>query len=152
MIAMGDLDHARLIARAARTGFDPDIDRVISRVARNGRFLGGMIYTGYTGTMIMCHVAGVGNWASPELVWRGFDYPFEYLKVRKIVCTVGAANHRSKDIIERLGFTLEHEIEEGTPTGPLLIYSMLRSECPWLKLRMRYMRLTGDTSHADDEA
>jgi len=147
MIILNDTEHGMLIARAARTGFDPNIDKVISRVTSDGDFMGGIIFTGYTGTMIMCHVAGVDNWASPELVWIGFDYPFVQLGVRKILCSVGTANTRSKSIIERLGFKLEHSIEHGTPGGPLLLYSMLREKCPWVKLRARYYRPNG---HARD--
>ena len=147
MIVLDDIVHGMLIARAARTGFDPHVDRVISRVTRNEEFLGGVIYTGYTGTMVSVHIAGVGNWASPELLWVGFDYPFMQLQVRKIVCTVGAANERSRSIIERIGFRMEHAIMDGTPHGPLYLYSMLREDCRYLKLRSRYYKPNG---HAKD--
>lgn len=147
MIVIDDMTHGYFIARTARTGFDPEVDHVISRVTRNGELMGGIIFTGYTGSMVRCHVAGVENWAHPELVWIGFDYPFMQLGVRKILVSVGAANTRSKSIIERLGFTLEHAIEDGTAHGPLYLYSMLREDCRYLKLRSRYLKANG---HAKD--
>jgi RimJ/RimL family protein N-acetyltransferase len=143
MILLGDVTHGYLIARAAHTGFDNEVDRVISRMSEDGRFLGGVIFTGFTGSMVMLHVAGIGNWASPELVWLMFDYPFMQLKVKKVVCTAGSDNKHSIDIIERVGFKLEHKIADGIPGGTLNLYSMLREDCRWLKLRSRYMRLNG---------
>jgi RimJ/RimL family protein N-acetyltransferase len=143
MIMLGDLTHAFLIARASHAGFDNEVDRCISRCAADGRFLGGVIYTGFTGSMVTVHVAGVGNWASPELMWLIFDYPFMQLQVKKLVCTAGSDNKHSMDIIERVGFKLEYKIEDGIPGGTLNLYSMLREDCRWLKLRSRYMRLNG---------
>lgn len=149
MILIGDILHAALIARAARTGFDAEIDRVISRMSEDGRFLGGVIYTGFTGTMVTIHAAGVGYWTSPEFMWLIFDYPFEQLKVKKIITMCGSTNTHAKDIIERVGYKAEHKIRDGVPEGDLLLYSMLRKDCRWLKLRSRYMRLNG---HGGDHA
>lgn len=149
MIMLGDIQHGYLIGRAAHTSFDPDIDRCISRVSSDGRFLGGVIYTNYTGSMIMMHMAGTLGWGSPELCWVCFDYPFMQLGVKKIVGTVRSDNTLACDIDERLGFVLEHEIEDGIPGGTLRIYSMLREQCRWLKLRSRYLKTNG---HAGDHA
>lgn len=143
MIILNDIHHAFMIARAAHTGFDNEIDNCISRCNGNGSFLGGVIYTGFTGSMVMVHMAGIKHWASPELTWVVFDYAFNQLGVKKVLCSVGSDNARSIDSIERLGFTLEHEIIDGIPGGSLRLYSMLRADCRWLKLRSRYMRLNG---------
>lgn len=143
MIIVNDSKHGYLIARAAHTTFDPEIDRVISRCA-GGHFLGGVIYTGFTGSMVMMHMAGIEGWVSRHLVWVCFDYPFNQLGVKKVVGTVRSDNRRSVDACEGLGFTLEHAIEDGIPEGVLLIYSMRREACKWLKLRPRYVR-----GHAD---
>lgn len=147
MIWHGDVQHGALIAAAANIGFDPERNICISRVSARGEFLGGIIYTNFTGSMVMMHMAGIKNWSSPELVWLAFDYPFLQLGVKKVMCTVGSDNTRSLGIIERLGFSLEHAIEDGVPDGYLLLFSMLRENCRWLKLRSRYLKPNGHGEH-----
>lgn len=149
MIELGNPDHGALIARAAHVAFDYNMDRVISRTSGEGRFLGGVVFTGFTGSMVMMHMAGITGWASPELTWVCFDYPFMQLGVKKVVGTVRSDNKLACELDERLGFTLEHEIAEGIPGGTMRIYSMLRENCRWLKLRSRYLKPNG---HAGDHA
>lgn len=144
MIWLGDVQHGALIARAAVTGFDPEVDRCISRVDGRGRFLGGFIFTGYTGSMVMTHMAGVGgHWCSPELMWVIFDYCFEQLGVKKVLCTVGSNNTKSLEQVQRAGFRHEYTIEDGIPDGSLIMFSMLRENCKWLNLRSRYLKVNG---------
>jgi hypothetical protein len=144
MIWLGDVEHGMLIARAARTGFDPEVDRCISRVDGDGRFLGGFIFTGFTGSMVMDHMAGVGgHWCSPQLMWCIFDYQFEQLGVKKVLCTVGSNNARSLNLVQRAGFEHEYSIRDGIPNGKLMLFSMLREKCKWLRLRSRYLRVNG---------
>lgn len=144
MIWQGDVRHAYLIARAARAGFDPKVDACISRVDGNGSFLGGVIYTNYNGAIVMMHVAGIGNWLSPELLWVSLDYPFMHLQVKKLLCTVASNNQKSLDLVKRVGgWKSEHKIVDGVPGGDLLMFSMLRKDCRWLKLRDRYVRANG---------
>lgn len=149
MILLGDVVHGALIARSAHVGYDPEVDRVISRANPSGNLWGGVIYTGYTGSMVMMHMAGWNGWVTRELTWLCFDYPFNQLGVTKVVGTVRSDNKLTCALDERLGFTLEHEIEHGIPGGTMRIYSMLRDDCRWLKLRPRYLKPNG---HAGDHA
>lgn len=144
MIWSGDVRHGALIARAAHTSFDPEVDKCLSRVSAEGNFLGGFILTGYTGSMVMTHMAGVGgHWCSPLLMWVLFDYCFDQLGVTKVVCTVGSDNFRSLEQIKRAGFKHEHSIEDGIPGGKLMLFSMLRENCRWLNLGWRYKQVNG---------
>lgn len=147
MIRLGDVTHGAMIARAARASFDPEVDRVISRANPAGNLWGGVIYTGYTGSMVMMHMAGWDGWVTREMTWLCFDYPFNQLQVKKVVGTVRSDAAKVRSLDERLGFTVEHAIVDGIPGGELLIYSMLREDCRWLKLRSRYMKPNG---HAGD--
>src|SRR5215510_1028387 len=106
MIYLNESRHGYLIARAAHTTYDPERDQCISRCV-DGNFMGGVIYTNYTGSMISMHMAGVGDWVSRELVWVCFDYPFNQLKVKKVLGTVRSDDKAVRDIDERLGFTIE---------------------------------------------
>lgn len=143
MITVGDIRHGELIARAASTGFDPEVDVCLSRSNDKGAFLGGFILTNYTGSMITVHMAGIGHWCSPRLMWCLFDYLFEQLQVKKVLCTVSSTNLRSLDLVQRAGFEAEHSIRDGVPNGKLHLFSMSRDKCKWLRLRDRYARLNG---------
>lgn len=144
MIWSGDIRHGALIARAARTGFDPDVDKCLSRVDGYGNFLGGFILTNFTGSSVMVHMAGVGgHWCSPLLMWVLFDYCFDQLGVKKVLCTVGSSNIISLQQVQQAGFAHEYTIEDAIPDGDLILFSMLRENCRWLNLRERYLRVNG---------
>jgi RimJ/RimL family protein N-acetyltransferase len=143
MIWVGDIAHGALIARAARTGFDVDVDTCISRVIDN-EFLGGFILTNYNGAICFVHMAGKdARWCSPELLWFMFEFAFRQLRVRRVLCTVGSKNKRALKMIQRAGWRSEHRIVDGTPDGDLLVFSMRADHCPWLKLRSRYFKTNG---------
>jgi len=144
MIYSGDARHGMLIARAACTGFDPDIDKCISRCSDDGNFLGGFILTGFTGSMVWNHMAGVGgHWCSPQLMWIIFDYQFEQLGLKKVMCTVSSHHWKSLDLVQRAGFKHVYAIEDGVPDGKLHLFSMSKDDCKWLRLRKRYLRVNG---------
>lgn len=143
MILIGDIAHGALIARVAHTGFDVDVDVCMSRVC-NGEFLGGFILTNYNGAICFVHMAGKdARWCSPELMWLLFDYGFNQLKVRKMMCTVDSVNDRALDLVRRAGWRSAGRIADGTPDGDLLLFSMAANHCRWLALRPRYCKLNG---------
>jgi len=144
MILLSDIQHGTLIATAAGTGYNPHTDQCISRVTRDGEFLGGTIYTGFNGAVIWGHFAGVDGWLSPELVWVSFDYPFMQLGVNQILATVGSSNTKALNLVKRLGFKQLYKIKEGAPKGSdLILFSMSKANCKWLRLRSRYLKANG---------
>jgi RimJ/RimL family protein N-acetyltransferase len=148
MIIIGSPFHGGLIARAAHTGYDVDVDTCLARVV-GGEFLGGFIITNYNGAICMVHMAGKdARWCSPELLWALFDYCFVNLQVRRMFCTVDSANPRALQLVRRAGWRSEHRILDGTPNGDLLIFSMAADHCRWLK-RHPFYRVNGsETTHA----
>jgi len=152
MIVLSDIQHGELIAIAAGTNFNPMTDQCISRVTGDGQFLGGTIYTGYNGAVVWGHFAGLPGWMSPELVWVSFDYPFMQLKVNQILCTVSSTNKGALGLVKRLGYRQLYTIKGGVPNGgDLVLFSMSKPNCKWLKLRSRYLKANGhaagDTVH-----
>lgn len=143
MILIGDTHHGTLIARAAKVGFDPEVDSVFSRCTSDGQLLGGFIMTGYTGSIMWNHMAGLGPWCSPQLMWIIFDYQFNQLNLTKVMATVASTNHRAMNLVMRAGFEPEYTIKGGVPDGNMHLLSMVRAKCKWLRLRDRFMRLNG---------
>jgi RimJ/RimL family protein N-acetyltransferase len=138
MIVFGNVEHAELIARRAGQGFDPMVDFVISRV-RNSELLGGVIYTNYTGQSVQMHQAGFApKWATPELMWCIYDFPFNYLKVKKIIATVPSPNRRALNITQKMGFYPVAVIPDVVPGGDMLVLSLSREDCKYLNLKSRF--------------
>lgn len=98
----------------------------------DGELVAGVLYEDWNGVNIVCHIAGVGNWATREFLGVIFDYPFGQLRVKRITVPVCESNMKCRNLVERMGFNLECELREATPRGNLLIYRMFAGECRFL--------------------
>jgi hypothetical protein len=97
------------------------------------------LYESCNGASILGHLAGVGRkWMNREFLWYCFHYPFEELKVNKILGLVESDNLEARKLDEHLGFRLEATLENAAPNGDLLIYSMTKDQCKWLSLKGSY--------------
>jgi len=103
-------------------------------------------YEGCNGASIMLHCAGEGKtWLNREFLWYVFHYPFVELEVNKILSPVESDNSDSRRFIENIGFSLEATLQDASPKGDLLIYSLARSDCKWLGLKDKYRGQTQST-------
>jgi hypothetical protein len=135
-------EHGAAIAHAAGTGFDPIVDQVISRVTASRNLAGGFIYTNYTKVAISMHMAGfVPGWCTAQLLAFAFDYPFNQLKVERVFGTVPSTNHAALDQDMRGGWKEVTRILGAVEGGDMIVLSMSRHECKWLRLVPRYIRL-----------
>lgn len=135
MIESGNLEHARAIAEEVGIYFNLACDRVFSR-SKNGKLLGGVIFTGYTKASIAIHVAGFDkHWMNRDMLWITFSYAFDQLRVSKLIGHVPSSNQTALDFDYKLGFKEEARITNIYPDGDLVILSMVRDDCRWLKLR-----------------
>lgn len=97
------------------------------------------LYESCNGASVVGHLAGIGRkWMNREFLWFCFYYPFEQLKVNKILGLVESSNLEARRLDEHLGFHLEATLKDAAPNGDLLIYSMTRDQCKWLSLKDRY--------------
>lgn len=114
-------------------------------LTEDGDLIAGVLYEQYNGASVMTHIGAVDNatWLCRKYLWTIFDYPFNQLKVRKILAPVGPTNKRSQRFVEHLGFTLESVIPEAHPDGDLLIYTMTKAQCRWLTLKDRHGQAKG---------
>lgn len=96
--------------------------------------IAGVAYAEFNGPNVVCHIAAVGRqWATREYLWTIFDYPFNQLKCSRITVCIGEGNKDSRRFVEHLGFTQEANLQGAHPTGDLVVYRMLRSECRFLE-------------------
>lgn len=91
----------------------------------------------------MLHCAGEGRkWLNRNFLWYVFHYAFVELEVNKILSPVESDNSDSRRFIEHIGFSLEATLQDASPKGDLLIYSMKRVDCKWLNLKDKYLGQT----------
>lgn len=98
----------------------------------NGEIIAGVAYEDFTGTNVVCHIAGEKNWATPYYLAIIFDYPFRIMGVKRITVPVASNNAKSIKLVEKMGFKLEAKLTEAIPAGDLLIYRMFKNECKYL--------------------
>lgn len=141
MIRFGDKDAGRAIAKAIPRCFNPETDPVISHHSSDGKLLGGVIYDGYTRNCIFMHQAGFSKmWLAGDMLRLAFDYPFNQLKVGKVAGTIPSTNTKLLELNLRLGFKEECRIRDAFPDGDMIVLTMTRAECRWLKMKPRTMQ------------
>jgi RimJ/RimL family protein N-acetyltransferase len=101
---------------------------------RDGELIAGVCYDSYNGRSICMHVASERkHWLSRGFLAAVFGYPFQQLGVTKILGLVDSTNLKARRFDEHLGFVLEARITDAVPDGDLLIYSMRRDQCRYLR-------------------
>lgn len=62
-----------------------------------------------------------------------FEYAFNQLKVKKVLGLVDSTNLSALRFDSHLGFIEEARIKDAGKTGDLIILSMTRPQCRWVK-------------------
>lgn len=136
-----DMVHGQLIADAIPRILNPAADKVISRTSDDGELLGGVIYESLISNCVFMHQAGfTKSWMSPDALWLFFDYPFNQLHVGKVCGTVPASKTELVEFNRRLGFQVEARIKDAYKDGDLVIMTMRKEDCRWLKHKPRTIR------------
>jgi len=137
VIVEGNHEHGHILAKDSGVHFNPVCDKVIATVV-GGKLLGGVIYQGYTKASIGIHCASYSPyWFNQDMLWIVFNYPFEQLNVSKLIGQVPSSNLRSLEFCLKLGFKEETRVTDVFEDGDLLVLSMRREDCRWLKLKPR---------------
>lgn len=102
---------------------------------RDGVLIAGVLYDHYNGASIAMHVAAEGKqWLNRDYLWFCFWYPFEQLKVNKVIGPVPSTNEAALRFDKHLGFIEEARIKDGAPGGDLILLTMTRQQCRYLEL------------------
>lgn len=124
------------LAERLKTSWLPGRGHVIGLWEEDLGPVAACFYESYNGASVLGHLAGVGKkWMNREFLWYCFYYPFEELRINKILGLVESTNAEARRLDEHLGFTLEATLKDAAPNGDLLIYSMVKDQCRWLSLK-----------------
>lgn len=118
-----------------RTGgtWSPADARAIG-LERNGELVAGVVYDHYNGASVCMHVASDGSrsWLNRAYLKYCFEYPFNHMKVRKIIGEVPSNNEDALRFDKHLGFREEARIADAAPGGDIILLTMTRAQCRWL--------------------
>lgn len=92
-------------------------------------------YDGFNGLSCQMHVAGEGPWLDRAILKAAFTYPFEQMGCNVVIGIVPSGNIEALRLNKHLGFTEVLRIEGAHPDGALILMTMHRHECRWLKLK-----------------
>lgn len=107
--------------------------RTIGSVNADGRILGVVGYDNWNHASCTMDMAGEPGWITRDMIWAAFDYPFNVLGCKVVIASVASSNTRAMRIDDRLGFKTECVIPSAHPRGDLVIRSMRKEDCVWLK-------------------
>lgn len=142
MIVFNSPELGLKVVRAAHvTDFNHERDVSITRIGKAG-LLGGVVFQEYTGSSVNIHVAGfVPHWMNRELLWHVFNFAFVSLQCKKVIGKVHSGNLKALKMDVHLGFQVEAVIKDVFRDGDLMVLSMYRDDCKWLKLERPLARV-----------
>lgn len=105
----------------------------IANVDSNGSIRGVVGIDNWNGASCEMHMAGSTGWLTRSVLRTSFTYAFDELKCNKIV--IGLINPKPElmELELRIGFKVEHVIEDAAPGGGLVLVTMDRASCKWLE-------------------
>ena len=99
----------------------------------DGKLIAGVLYQNWNGANIVEHIAGIDNWADRTFLAVIFDYPFNQIGAKRITVSICSSNTKSIDLVKKMGFNQEAKLHGATSKGDLLIFSMFKDECKYLR-------------------
>lgn len=103
-------------------------------IEKNGEIVCGVLFEDYSGQSIQIHVA-LKEGARMTREWFNvlFNYAFNQLKVKKIIGAVDSTNVKALQFDTHIGFVIEATIKDAGKHGDLIILTMTRQQCRFLK-------------------
>lgn len=128
-----DHDHARVGAwmQAHGSGTWREGTTCIG-LERDGQLVAGTMYDYFNGASIFAHIAIAGR-VSREWLWFIFYYPFVQVGATVILGLIAQDNVRSQRLVRKMGFVLQMPLPDCDVSGNLLVYTMHRTTCRYLR-------------------
>ncbi len=102
---------------------------------KDGELVAGVLFDRCSGKSVVAHIASVSgkNWITREFLRLILSYPFDQLKVKKIIAPVDSSNESAQRFNKHLGFVTEAVISDAGKIGDLHLMTMTRQQCRFLK-------------------
>lgn len=97
----------------------------------DGELQAGVWYEDMNAVSVMAHIAVTGR-IGKKFIHAIFDYPFNQLKVSKILCPILEDNVKSIKLCENFGFSRVSVLKDIHPSGDMIFYTLERKNCKYL--------------------
>ena len=132
MLTLNNPDTLKWVADA--TEADPRIASAAIGWLRDDEHTCGVLYENFTRSSITATIAVSPGAVMPKAFLRAiFTYPFEQLGCQKILALVAEDNHKSRTMLEKMGFIAEAVVMDYYPDANLIIYSLSKQLCRFLE-------------------
>jgi RimJ/RimL family protein N-acetyltransferase len=111
--------------------FNPDAAEAIG-LRRHGEMVAGVVYESWNGASMVVHIA-VQGLMTPSYLAAIYHYPFVHVGVNKLIAPISEGNKESIRFVTKMGFKQESRIPDAHPDGALLLYTMARADCKYIK-------------------
>lgn len=98
---------------------------------KDGVIIAATGYEDFTGVSVRTHIAVNGK-ITKEFLRFIFWYPFEQLKVKKLIGLVSSGNEKALKLDKNFGFVEEAIVKDVYKDGDLHILTMTRDQCRFL--------------------
>lgn len=99
---------------------------------RNGHLVAAAMFDFCNGASIFAHIAITGRY-SREWLWFICYYPFVQLGCQVVIGLVSSVNEKARRFDEHFGFQLQCAIPQADTDGALLIYTLRKDDCRFLR-------------------
>lgn len=130
MIVLGKEVIGLWIAHHCRMIWTPENSECIGWEV-DGKLKAGVWYEDMNATSVMAHIAITGR-IGRKFVHAIFDYPFNQMGCRKIICPIVENNVDSIKLCEKLGFKESARLKDIHPSGDMIFYTLERENCKYL--------------------
>lgn len=128
-------DQLQLRPTADIRGFLKVDDKYFNQIARPEDVGVGVCWDNFIGrTCVISIVVQDPKMLTRRVVRECFRYPFEVAGCNAVLALVDSNNTKSFDLCCRSGFKAAHIVPNGGLEGDLVVFQMLRTECPWLRM------------------
>jgi len=117
---------------------------VIGKI-KDGGLVAGVLYEDWSGTNLVCHIAGEPEWADRYFLAVIFDFPFNQQGAKRITAPVCSSNAKSIALLTKMGFNLEAKLLGATANGDLLLFTMFKDNCRYLRGKYGKIKLTSNS-------
>ncbi len=97
-----------------------------------GSLVAGTLYDYFNGSSIVANIAIAGP-ITRKWLWYIFAYPFRQLQASVILGFIASDNQKSRKLVRHFGFTELTDIPDADPSGALVLYTMHKDHCRFIK-------------------
>lgn len=103
------------------------------------RLVAAVIYNHFEAANVFMHIGAEEGcrWMTAEYLRICFEYPFAQLQKNRVTALIAKRNKRAARFVTKLGFKYEGCMPKHYADDDMLIYGMLRENCPYLALDLK---------------